>query len=158
MRRLRDAVEWLGLLLFLARPRNRARHGGNMKKVSWESALNGFAGFCLMVTAALLVFTLPLLAQTTAPAAPGIKANLPAIIVGLSAAVFSILQLVKQFLPIKGWVVIALNVLLSVVGSYAAAPPDSVLSLSFLGTAVLASLGASGIWAKYQVMKPAPAA
>jgi hypothetical protein len=110
-----------------------------------------------MAFMAVLVFSVPMFAQAAAaPAGGGIKANLPAIIVGLSAAVFSILQLVKKFLPIQGWVVIALNVLLSVVGTYAAAPPDSVLSLSFLGTAVLASLGASGIWAKYQALKPAP--
>ena len=107
---------------------------------------------------AVLIFSAPMFAQSAAPAAGGIKANLPAIIVGLSAAVFSILQLVKKFIPIQGWVVIVVNVLLSLLGTYAAAPPDSVLSFSFLGTAILTSLGASGIWAKYQALKPAPAA
>jgi hypothetical protein len=74
---------------------------------------------------------------------------LEAKIVGVSVAVAALLQVCKQapvLAPyLKGWIAVAVNVVLSVVGVYAVTPAAQVFTLQTFVTVLTAALAAAGV-------------
>lgn len=67
-------------------------------------------------------------------------------IIGVSSAIYALLQGVKQVIPaLKGWVAVVANVLLAVVGVIVVTPADAFFSLQTLTTVIVTALTAAGI-------------
>lgn len=79
-------------------------------------------------------------------------------VLGIMASVYAILQLLKKLFPaISGWVAVALNIVLSVIGTVVLVPADQFFSLQTLLTAITAAAGAAGVHGTVQNLGPGAA-
>jgi len=104
--------------------------------------------FYLLAVCLWLLMPALLLAQDTAPVTPE-PLSLAQKVVTIAALVVAVIQGIKKLLPgvIQGNLARVLAIVASVAGIYAIAPPDQVLSVTFLLQALATVVGSLGLHA-----------